>query len=238
MSATVPPLPELLEEGSVVMKLAEQFRSAAHELYLVGGPVRDLALRRTHTDLDFATDAVPQDTLKIVRPAADDVWLQGMDYGTVGVRIDGISMEITTFRTEKYKPDSRHPEVSFESDIATDLSRRDFTINAMAIQLPERDRIDPFNGLEDLKAKLITTPIEPEASFLDDPLRMMRAFRFASQLDFRIADEVLQAITDLRDKMLSVSAERIQVELSKLLMGAAPARALELADTTGLTDLF
>jgi poly(A) polymerase len=239
MTATLPPLPELLEDGSVVMNLAALFRSAGHELYLVGGPVRDLALRRTHAfDLDFATDAVPDETLGIVKRTADDVWLQGMEYGTVGVRIDGIPMEITTFRTEKYEPDSRHPKVSFESEIASDLSRRDFTINAMAIRLPERDRTDPFNGLADIKSKLITTPIEPEASFLDDPLRMLRAFRFASQLDFRIADEVLQAITDLRDKMLSVSAERIQVELSKLLMGAAPARALELADTTGLTDLF
>ena len=236
--SSAPPLPQLLEEGSVVMNLAARFRSADHELYLVGGPVRDLALSRAHADLDFATDAVPQETLKIVKPAAEDVWLQGMDYGTVGVRIDGISMEITTFRTEKYQPDSRHPEVSFESDIDTDLSRRDFTINAMAIRLPERDPIDPFKGLADLNSKLITTPIEPEVSFLDDPLRMLRAFRFASQLDFRIADEVLQAITDLKEKMLSVSAERIQAELSKLLIGEAPGRALDLADATGLTDLF
>src|SRR5918994_835939 len=220
MTATLPPLPELLEDGSVVMNLAALFRSAGHELYLVGGPVRDLALRRTHSfDLDFATDAVPDVTLGIVKRTADDVWLQGMEYGTVGIRIDGIPMEITTFRTEKYEPDSRHPKVSFESEIDSDLSRRDFTINAMAIRLPERDRTDPFNGLADIKSKLITTPIEPEASFLDDPLRMLRAFRFASQLDFRIADEVLQAITDLRDKMLSVSAERIQAELSKLLEG-------------------
>jgi len=238
MSATLPPLTELLEKGSVVMELAARFRSADHELYLVGGPVRDLALRRPHTDLDFATDAIPQETLKIVRPAAEDVWLQGMDYGTVGVRIDGVSMEITTFRTEKYQPESRHPEVFFESDIETDLSRRDFTINAMAIRLPERDPIDPFNGLADLNAGLITTPIAPESSFLDDPLRMLRAFRFASQLDFRIADEVLHAITELKEKLLSVSAERIQAELSKLLVGKAPGRALELADSTGLTDLF
>ena len=238
MSATLPPLPELLEDGSVVMELAARFRSADHELYLVGGPVRDLALRRTHADLDFATDAIPTETLKIVRPAAEDVWLQGMEYGTVGVRIDGVSMEITTFRTEKYQPESRHPEVFFESDIETDLSRRDFTINAMAIRLPERHPIDPFNGLADLKARLITTPIEPETSFLDDPLRMLRAFRFASQLDFRIADAVLHAITELKEKLLSVSAERIQAELSKLLVGKAPGRALELADSTGLTDLF
>ena len=238
MTATVPPLPELLEEGSVVMDLAARFRSADRVLYLVGGTVRDLALRRTHTDLDFATDAVPKETLDIVKPEADDVWLQGVDYGTVGVRIDGVPMEITTFRTERYAPDSRHPEVSFESDIVTDLSRRDFTINAMAIRLPERDRVDPFDGLADLKSKLIKTPIEPEASFLDDPLRMLRAFRFASQLDFRIADDVMRAVTDLREKMLSVSAERIQAELSKLLVGVAPGRALELADVTGLTDLF
>ena len=236
--SSAPPLPQLLEEGSVVMNLAALFRSADHELYLVGGPVRDLALRRPHADLDFATDAVPQETLKIVKPAAEDVWLQGIEYGTVGVRVDGVSMEITTFRTEKYQPGSRHPEVSFESNIEIDLSRRDFTINAMAIRLPERDPVDPFNGLADLKAELITTPIEPEVSFLDDPLRMLRAFRFASQLDFRIDDEVLRAISELKEKMMSVSAERIQAELSKLLEGKAPARALDLADSTGLTDLF
>src|ERR687892_477957 len=184
--SSAPPLPQLLEEGSVVMTLAALFRSADHELYLVGGPVRDLALRRPHADLDFATDAVPQETLKIVKPAAEDVWLQGIEYGTVGVRVDGVSMEITTFRTEKYQPDSRQPEVSF----------------------------------------------------LDDPLRMLRAFRFASQLDFRIDDEVLRAISELKEKMMSVSAERIQAELSKLLEGKAPARALDLADSTGLTDLF
>src|ERR671919_715241 len=236
--SSAPPLPQLLEEGSVVMNLAALFRSADHELYLVGGPVRDLALRRPHADLDFATDAVPQETLKIVKPAAEDVWLQGIEFGTVGVRVDGVSMEITTFRTEKYQPGSRHPEVSFESNIEIDLSRRDFTINAMAIRLPERDPVDPFNGLADLKAELITTPIEPEVSFLDDPLRMLRAFRFASQLDFRIDDEVLRAISELKEKMMSVSAERIQAELSKLLEGKAPARALDLADSTGLTDLF
>src|ERR687892_2312444 len=161
--SSAPPLPQLLEEGSVVMTLAALFRSADHELYLVGGPVRDLALRRPHADLDFATDAVPQETLKIVKPAAEDVWLQGIEFGTVGARIDGVAMEITTFRTEKYEPGSRHPDVNFKRDIETDLSRRDFTINAMGIRLPERSPVDPFNGLDDLKARMIRTPVDPEA---------------------------------------------------------------------------
>jgi poly(A) polymerase len=229
---------EILSDDSPAMRLAERFRAAGHELYLVGGPVRDMLLKRPHVDLDFATDAPPEKTLEIVTPVSTARWVQGMKFGTVGAEIDGIPMEITTFRTEHYDPDSRHPEVRFEPDIETDLSRRDFTINAMAIRLPERDAIDPFGGKEDLAARTIRTPIDPDVSFSDDPLRMLRAFRFASQLDFRIADVVLDSIARLKDKLGTVSAERIADELSKLLLGVAPARALELADGTGLTQLF
>ncbi|HYP23922.1 MAG TPA: CCA tRNA nucleotidyltransferase, partial [Actinomycetota bacterium] len=231
-------LSELLAEGSPVMDLAAHFEKAGHELYLVGGPVRDALLRRAHTDLDFATDATPEQTIAIVKPLASNLWLQGREFGTVGAEISGLHMEITTFRTETYQPSSRHPEVSFAADIETDLSRRDFTVNAMAIQLPGMNAVDPFGGKDDLAKKVLRTPIEPDDSFSDDPLRMLRAFRFASQLDFQIAPEVLDSIERLREQLLTVSAERIRDELSKLLVGAAPGRALELADRTGLTDLF
>jgi poly(A) polymerase len=220
------------------MRLAAKFRAASHELYLVGGWVRDAALGRTHEDLDFATDATPDETLELVKPIATNVWLQGVEYGTVGAEIDDLRMEITTFRTERYQPSSRHPDVSFAPDIETDLSRRDFTINAMAIRLPERDKVDPFDGVGDLEARLIRTPIDPDESFGDDPLRMLRAFRFASQLDFRIDDSVMEAVGRLKEKLTTVSAERIRDELSKLLLGQSPGRALEAAEETGITDLF
>jgi poly(A) polymerase len=232
------PLTELLSPGSPVMDLAEHFEKASHELYLVGGPVRDALLGRPHADLDFATDATPDETLALVEPLADSLWLQGREFGTVGAEIAGLHMEITTFRTERYQPSSRHPEVTFASDIETDLSRRDFTVNAMAIQLPGMKAIDPFGGRADLAKKLLRTPVDPDDSFSDDPLRMLRAFRFASQLDFQIAPEVLDSIARLKEQIATVSAERIRDELSKLLVGAAPGRALELADRTGLTDLF
>jgi poly(A) polymerase len=231
-------LSDLLAEGSATDKLARAFKDAGHRVYLVGGPVRDALLSREFRDVDLATDAKPDDTLEILKPLAQDLWLQGMKFGTVGARIEGILFEITTFRTERYEPESRHPEVAFESDIETDLSRRDFTINAMAIELPGKDPIDPFNGKADLEAKVLRTPIEPQASFSDDPLRMLRAFRFASQLDFAIHPDVIAAITDMRDAIKTVSAERIRDELSRLLLGVAPARALEEADSTGITDHF
>ncbi|MDQ3914491.1 MAG: CCA tRNA nucleotidyltransferase [Actinomycetota bacterium] len=236
--ARAPALSDLLSEGSPVMDLAAAFEKASHELYLVGGPVRDAWLGRPHADLDFATDATPDETIAIVEPLAQALWLQGREFGTVGAEIAGVHVEITTFRTETYQPSSRHPDVTFAADIATDLSRRDFTVNAMAIQLPGMKAIDPFGGRDDLAKKLLRTPVDPDDSFSDDPLRMLRAFRFASQLDFRIAPEVLDSIARLKDRIRTVSAERIRDELAKLLTGAAPARALELADGTGLTDLF
>ena len=237
-SATTAPLAELLAAGSPILKLAEVFRAQGHALYLVGGTVRDALLGRTGYDYDFATDAAPEETHELVRPAASAVWLQGMKFGTVGAEIDGIRMEITTFRTERYEADSRHPEVEFASDIAIDLSRRDFTVNAMAVGLPDKEAFDPFGGRADLKAKMLRTPIDPDQSFADDPLRMLRAFRFVAQLDFDIAPEVLESITRSKDRLKTVSAERIRDELSRLAVGEAPAKALTLADRTGITDLF
>lgn len=200
--------------------------------------MRDAYLKRPHGDLDFATDAPPEETLEIVRPVADELWLQGIKFGTVGVEVSGLRMEITTFRTERYQPSSRHPDVRFASDVHTDLSRRDFTINAMALSLPDRALVDPFGGRDDLERRVLRTPVDPDDSFGDDPLRMLRAFRFASQLDFEIDPAVLGAIERLQDLMDTVSAERTRDELAKLLVGAAPARALELADATGLTRHF
>lgn len=233
-----PSLDELLAPGSPVDVLAHRFLDAGHELYLVGGPVRDALLGRIAQDLDLATDATPEETEAIVRPAADSVWLQGAKYGTVGALVRGIHVEITTFRTEKYQPSSRHPDVTFEKNIEMDLSRRDFTVNAMAIGLPDRQAVDPFGGRRDVDDRLLRTPGEPRDSFSDDPLRMLRAFRFASQLGFKIDREALVAIEELRRLIDTVSAERIRDELSKLLIGREPGRALQLADSTGLTDRF
>jgi len=230
-------LSEVLEEGSVVMELARAFQDRGHELYVVGGIVRD-ALLGGAGDVDLTTDAPPEVTKAIVEPRAEAVWLQGIRFGTVGCRIGDWNMEITTFRSERYEPDSRHPEVNFEASIESDLARRDFTVNAMAIRLPDRAAVDLFDGRGDLERRILRTPIDPHESFTDDPLRMLRAFRFASQLEFQIAPEVLETITELREKLLTVSAERIRDELSRLLVGAAPAAALGLADSTGITDLF
>lgn len=229
---------DLLAPDSVVIRVASEFRNAGHELYLVGGPVRDMFLRRPHVDLDFSTDAAPEETLAILKPLSKTQWLQGMKFGTVGAEVDGAHLEVTTFRTERYDPESRHPHVQFESDVETDLSRRDFTVNAMAIRLPEKTAVDPFDGLRDLEARLLRTPIHPDESFTDDPLRMLRAFRFAAQLDFRIAEDVLDSISRLKDKLRTVSAERIADELSKLVTGVRPGPALEQAEATGLADEF
>jgi poly(A) polymerase len=219
--------------------LAERFQRSDHELHLVGGSVRDAWLGRTgSTDLDLSTDATPDQIQEIARPIATRMWLQGVRFGTVGVEIQGSRVEITTFRTERYKASSRHPEVSFAADVRTDLSRRDFTINAMAVRLPDLTAVDPFGGLTDLRAGILRTPSDPEDSFTDDPLRMLRAFRFASELRFEIADDALDAIARLKNEIKTVSDERIRDELSRLLLGQAPARALEQAADTGLTELF
>ena len=229
---------DVLAPSSPAMNLARAFADAGKRLYVVGGSLRDAWLGRPHGDLDFATDAIPDETKTIVAPLATAVWLQGIEFGTVGATVGGVTMEITTFRTESYQPGSRHPAVEFASDIETDLSRRDFTINAMALELPDGAPIDPFEGKVDLDRRLIRTPLDPEISFGDDPLRMLRAFRFAAQLDFAIAPEVLSAVKEMKDQLKSVSAERIRDEFSKLVTGAAPAKALELADEAGITDLF
>jgi poly(A) polymerase len=230
---------QLLEDGSVVMRLAEGFVASGHPLYLVGGSVRDLARGSwVHTDLDFSTGASPEEIKEIVRPWAAEMWLQGERYGTVGALIGGIRCEITTFRTERYQPSSRHPDIAFAADIETDLSRRDFTINAMALSLPDQQLIDPFGGVTDMKRGVLATPTEPLDSFSDDPLRMLRAFRFVSQLDVAIAPEVADAIVSLSSSLETVSAERIRDELSRLVKGVASGNALRAADETGVLRLI
>jgi poly(A) polymerase len=234
-------LSALLAADSPLRLIAKEFDRAGKELFLVGGAVRDALLERERpegTELDFATDAEPEETRALIQPFASAVWLQGMAYGTVGAEINGVLMEITTFRTEKYQPSSRHPEVTFEADIDTDLSRRDFTINAIAVRLTDNKMLDLFNGLGDLEQRLIRTPRDPAESFGDDPLRMLRAFRFSSELDFRVSDDVLQAISEQSELINTISAERIRDELSKLLVGRSPGRALRLAEGAGLTQHF
>jgi poly(A) polymerase len=232
----------LVEVPPVAKELGERFRLAGHELGIVGGAVRDLLLERRRVDdgwdLDFATDALPRETTSILKGWAERVYLVGVTYGTVGARKGERVLEITTYREEVYAEEHRKPAVTFGKDLRTDLSRRDFTVNAMAIRLPEGEFVDPFGGVKDLAAKRLDTPLDPEIAFSDDPLRMLRAARFAAQLELVPAPRVVQAIERMRERLGIVSAERINDELSKLLLGVAPARGLELVVQTRLAEEF
>ncbi|MET8408543.1 CCA tRNA nucleotidyltransferase [Streptomyces sp. NPDC005195] len=234
---------ELLRVSPVADELALRFQEAGFSLALVGGSVRDALLGRLGNDLDFTTDARPEDVLKIVRPWADAVWEVGIAFGTVGAHkdalVDGVQqsfqIEITTYRSEAYDRTSRKPEVSYGDSIEEDLVRRDFTVNAMAVALPEKKFIDPHGGRDDLAARVLRTPGTPEQSFSDDPLRMMRAARFAAQLDFEVAPDVVAAMTDMAGRIEIVSAERVRDELNKLLLSAHPRKGLTLLVDTGLS---
>jgi poly(A) polymerase len=233
---------ELLRVSPVADDLARRFQDAGFGLALVGGSVRDALLGRLGNDLDFTTDARPEDVLKIVRPWADSVWDVGIAFGTVGAQKNGqvgdaeqrFEIEVTTYRSEAYDRTSRKPEVSYGDSIEEDLVRRDFTVNAMAVALPEKEFIDPHGGLEDLALRVLRTPGTPEESFSDDPLRMMRAARFAAQLDFEVAPEVVSAMKAMADRIEIVSAERVRDELNKLLLSAHPRKGLALLVDTGL----
>ncbi|MFB8030468.1 MULTISPECIES: CCA tRNA nucleotidyltransferase [unclassified Streptomyces] len=227
---------ELLRVSPVADDLALRFQEAGFSLALVGGSVRDALLGRLGNDLDFTTDARPEDVLKIVRPWADSVWEVGIAFGTVGSQKDGYQIEVTTYRSEAYDRTSRKPEVSFGDSIEDDLVRRDFTVNAMAVALPQKEFIDPHGGLDDLAQRVLRTPGTPEASFSDDPLRMLRAARFAAQLDFEVAPEVVEAMTDMAGRIEIVSAERVREELNKLLLSGHPRKGLGLLVDTGLAD--
>ncbi|MEO3794807.1 CCA tRNA nucleotidyltransferase [Nonomuraea sp. B10E15] len=215
-------------------ELGRLFAAHGHELALVGGPVRDLLLGRIGNDLDLTTDAHPERVLELVKPWADSVWTIGIDFGTVGLRKGASLIEVTTYRSESYDPKSRKPEVMYGETLEADLERRDFAVNAMAVRLPGHEFADPYGGLRDLRAKVLRTPGPPERSFGDDPLRMLRAARFASQLGFEVDDEALAAMSSMAERIQIVSAERIRDELDKLLCGAHPREGLGLLVQTGL----
>jgi poly(A) polymerase len=219
---------------TVASELGERFAAAGHELALVGGPVRDALLGREVHDLDLTTDAVPQTILRLVEGWADAVWTVGIDFGTVGLRKKGFQLEITTYRSESYQPKSRKPEVSYGTSLRDDLVRRDFTVNAMAVQLPGHGFADPFGGLADLRARRLRTPGRPEDSFGDDPLRIMRAIRFAAQLGFTLDPGVRTAAAQMADRLSIVSAERIRDELTKLMLSPDPRTGIELMVDLGI----
>ncbi len=227
---------ELFGVFPIADELGRRFAEAGHELYLVGGSVRDALLGRLGADLDFTTDAVPQQVLKIAEGWAEATWTIGIEFGTIGLTKSGLQLEITTFRTDQYDWVSRDPEVTFGQSLAEDLVRRDFTVNAMAISVPRHEFIDPFDGLGDITTQTLRTPGAPEDSFRDDPLRMLRAARFVSQLGFTPDRLVIDAITAMAEQITRITPERVQVELSKLLLGAHPRAGLQLLVNTGLAD--
>ncbi|MPZ86738.1 MAG: CCA tRNA nucleotidyltransferase [Nitriliruptorales bacterium] len=222
----------------LVQDLGQRFTDAGHELYLVGGTVRDAMLGRSQDDLDFATSADPRQSERLVRGWADHLWLTGARFGTVSAHKGALKLEITTFRADTYTPGSRHPKVTFGSSIDGDLSRRDFTINAMAMRLPDLRFTDPFGGLRDLRNRILRTPIDPRSSFGDDPLRMVRLARFAATLEAEPDDDTRKAATDMAAALDSVSRERIRDELSRLVVVQGHARGIELLCETGLADRF
>lgn len=225
-----------LAASPTVSRVAALFAEAGHELALVGGPVRDALLGRPVHDLDFTTDARPDDILRIVSPHADAVWDIGRQFGTIGARFGDDTVEITTYRSDSYDGETRKPEVVFGDSLEGDLLRRDFTVNALALRVPEVRLVDPSGGVEHLMERTITTPSSPQVSFGDDPLRMLRAARFASQLGFRVDDETVDAMTDMAERIRIISAERVRDELSKLLCSDDPRPGIELLVQTGLAE--
>ncbi len=227
---------ELDRLGPVLDELGAIFTGAGHELALVGGPVRDAMLGRAHQDLDLTTSATPDETERLVDGWADATWDMGRDFGTIGCRKGPWTVEITTYRSEHYDPGSRKPAVVYGDSLEVDLGRRDFTVNAMAVALPDRTFVDPYGGVVDLAHQVLRTPGRPEDSFSDDPLRMMRAARFAAQLGFTVAPEVVEAMTGMADRIGIVSAERVRDELVKLVCAPRPRRGLTLLVETGLAE--
>lgn len=229
----------LIERAPLASSLADAFRDEGFRLALVGGPVRDAILGRLGNDLDFTTDARPEITKKILSGWADNVWETGIAFGTVAGKRGDTTVEVTTYRTESYDPDSRKPDVKYGQSLEGDLSRRDFTVNAMSLELTQGAPIfiDPFNGLEDLGNRLLRTPSTAENSFSDDPLRMMRAARFAAQLNFTVADEVMIAMKNMAGRISIISAERIRDELSKLLLSDNPRIGITMLVESGLAEI-
>ena len=227
-----------IASSAPVSALAQAFSERGHEFALVGGPVRDALLGRRVTDLDFTTSARPEETHAILKALSGSVWDVGRDFGTIAARVHGQTVEVTTYRAETYSGDSRKPEVSYGDTIEGDLVRRDFTINALALMLPEQRLVDVSGGVEDLLAGTIRTPASPEASFTDDPLRMLRAARFSSQLGFEVEDGTQAAMAELADRLDIISSERIRDEFVKLLSADDPVPGIRLLVDTRLADRF
>ena len=230
----------LNRHADVLRELGAVFAGAGHELYLVGGSVRDALLGRLGNDLDFTTDARPEQMQSILRGWADALWDTGIEFGTVGVGKDGDRMEITTFRADSYDQVSRNPQVRFGERLEDDLVRRDFTVNAMAVRVTadgSAEFHDPLGGLAALRAKVLDTPSAPEISFGDDPLRMLRAARFVSQLGFSVAPRVLTALEEMADQLGRITAERVAAELDKLILGANPVAGIDLMVQSGLGEV-
>jgi len=225
-----------LATSGTVSTLTAAFVEAGCELALVGGPVRDAFLGRELTDLDFATNAKPDEILRIVTPISSTTWDIGRDFGTIGALIAGERIEITTYRSDEYDRETRKPLVAFGTTIEDDLRRRDFTVNAMALILPELTLVDPSGGFDDLVERRLVTPGTPEQSFADDPLRMMRAARFTAQLGFQLAPEVTTAMTALADSIQMISPERIRDEFTKLLSADDPIPGIRILVETGILD--
>ena len=239
-AATQLAITTLTKQAPAATDLAKQFKAAGFKLALVGGPVRDAILGRLGNDLDFTTDALPKESEKILEKWADSVWDIGAAFGTVAGKKGEITVEITTYRSESYDSSSRKPDVEFGKSIEADLARRDFTINAMALELTtdQPTFIDLFNGVTDLQNKLIKTPGKPEDSFTDDPLRMMRAARFMSQLNFEVDPAIITAIKDMSARLEIISAERIRDEFTKIILSPSPRIGITLLVETGLANYF
>jgi poly(A) polymerase len=231
-------LAELVAVYPVADQLGQRFAAAGWELYLVGGTVRDSLLGVAQADLDFATNATPAQTSALLSGWADQVWLTGARFGTVSGTKDGYKLEITTYRCEVYARASRHPDVRYAADIETDLSRRDFTVNAMAVRLPDHRFVDPHGGLADLRDRLLRTPRDPHASFGDDPLRMIRLARFAATLGARADEAATTAAAAMAAELDTISRERIRDELSRLVCAPHPGRGMDLLVDTGLAQRF
>ena len=219
-------------------QLSEIFTAAGHQLFLVGGSVRDAFLERDVEDFDFATDAHPDEVASLLENWADAVYKVGAAFGTVAAIRGEHTVEVTTFRDEVYHDESRKPRVTFSDNIETDLSRRDFTVNSIALSLADLEPFDPYGGLGDLAARVLKTPLDPEVSFSDDPLRMLRLFRFHATLGFELDESAVEAVRSMGDRLEIVSGERIRDELSKLLVAPAPGAALDALVQSGLTDYF
>ena len=227
-----------LAESPVVATLADAFAAAGYDLAIVGGPVRDALLGRLTNDLDFTTDALPDEILRIVKPISTAQWDIGRAFGTIGAKVAGEQVEITTYRADSYDGVTRKPTVEFGDTLEGDLARRDFTVNSMALRVPARTLIDPTGGVEDLLARRLRTPADPAVSFGDDPLRMLRGARFAAQLGFDLDPSTVDAMSALRATLEIVSPERIQGELVRLLQTDDPVRGIRLLVDTGLMAEF